>query len=130
MITINNKTLGWAIIIIIILIPWMLALNGSPVEQSNGEATALGMIIGLQITVIGLFILGFLVHTMCRLFDPNHDDAIEFEWKIKLPKFGHKESLHINKDTSDLLRQLAHVDKNSKEYDVIWNKLNKRKVFG
>lgn len=124
--TITNQHVGWGIIILICLSPWIPALLGSPIiypeDVEIGFFTWLSQGIRL-LEMILIPIAAFLF--LCVWIGCLIQDDIEFEWHINLPK-RKKKALPSH---SDFLK-LGTLDQDSKEWREIYNRLDDKGQWG
>lgn len=125
--TITNKHVGWGIITLICLSPWIPVLLGSPVVYQNdveiGFITWLFQgIRTLEMILIPLGVFIFFCFCLVALLE----DDIEFEWHINLPKRKRKKALPSH---SDFLK-LGTLDQNSREWQEIYKRLDDKGQWG
>lgn len=126
---ITNKHVGWGIVILLLLAPWFPVLFGQGVfgeivQRSYGpfrETTVMGTIRGLEVIFGGIAAVIATGRFVGRLFDGD----IEFEWKVPL---GRKE--HSKDHTKALLHKLHELPQDSKEWEYIYNELDKKGQWG
>lgn len=115
MITITNKTVGWIIVSIIFIIPFIgWLMSGLPPLFSTDKWYEVFIIIYLILAAI----IFLIVLALMLLGD------IDFEFNIKLPT--KKPSV---KD-KELFLKLGTLDKNSEEWMKVYEELNAKGKFG
>lgn len=120
---INNRHIGWGIIILIILLPIIVCLlNGYSIGiatvfiSNNGWQFALA-IEYLTIGIVGIVAGVFKIIHLCN-------DEICFQWHIKLP--SRKSKLNAKKD----FLKLGQLDPNSKEWKEVYDRMDRNGHWG
>jgi hypothetical protein len=122
--TITNKHVGWSIVLLITLTPWVFLLTGTSGVQADGDINFLGVLIVLETLVAAVLTVGGIIHTLCRLLDEDHFDPIEFEWTIRLPQRHEKPKI------KEKLIRFGQLSKDDPEYDELYSELKSKGVFG
>lgn len=117
--TITNKHVGWIIILILLLFPFFYMLLASNTPEWVAYWAAMSLLLGICAGAVALF------WTLLRLFD----DDIEFKWHIPIDKwFGRKK---LSKDhTRELFLKLHELPQDSKEWETVYNELDKKGQWG
>lgn len=132
--TITNQHVGWSILVIILLIPWVpVVFYGAEVfPYTTSWYVAIGVFMRLIETIVAgllgaLIAIAIIVQPFFWISELISGER-EFTWHINLPKFNGKSPKH-SRDHA-LFLKLGTLDQNSPEWLEIYNDLNRRGKWG
>ncbi len=124
----TNRHVGWGIIILAILAPWIPVLFGQqvfPIEgQLGSEIPILSWVRGVEVFGGGIVAIGLILFFGIHWTSALLSDDIEFKWRIPLSRTKPKTN------DKELFLKLHELPQGSKEWEQVYSELDKKGTWG